>query len=228
MFYPDRVEGGGEIVATPYWIESATAIKRGQFVLITPGVGVADLADQDQDDPILGVAAEDHNGTTAGRQSGNEILIYDDPNIIFEWVGKHLSTTTSGDATSWIDSSLVAGANDLFNGGIIVIVSTNNIAGFNVGDVLRITDYVSAQGDCTVTGAGGTIASGMTGYVFPGPKIVGHYGFDLDSGHDDLDLDTSGGESIIIREVKEDMINKRMRIFVKLRLHQMGNDAATK
>lgn len=226
MFVPSYRLGGGEMVAKPRYIVAATAITKGQMVLLTTGIGVADLADQDQDDPIYGVSAEAHDGSTAGRQSGTEILIYDDPNIIFEWIGDHLSTTTSGDGTSWIDSSLALGANDLLNGGFIKIVDANSVAGFSAGDILEITDYVTSGGDVTVTGAGGTIASGMTGYVYPGKQIEGHFGLSLDSGHDDLDLDTSSGQSIQIYEVKRDTANARGRIFVKLRIHGFGSATA--
>jgi hypothetical protein len=170
---------------------------------------------------------EAHDGSTAGRQSGTEILVYSDPMIVFKHIPKTLSTTTGGDATSWIDSSLTA-ANDIFNGGKIVIVSTNSIAGFDVGDVLTITDFANSGGDATVSGAGGTIAASMTGYIYPGYASIGSYGFSLDGDGTAMDLDTAGGESLIIEDVKWDNQLKEATVFVRLRLHQLGNDAAAK
>ncbi len=226
-FYPSHRLGGGAVEATARYIASGTAIEKGEIVQY--GVtGVAALSEgTDFDDPAFGVSAEAHDGSTAGRQSGTEILVYTDPMIVFKHVPKHLSTTTSGDATSWIDSSL-GGADDVFNGGKIVIVSTNSVSGFDVGDVLDITDYASSTGDCTVSGAGGTIAAGMTGYIFPGYAAITYYGFDLNSDGMQIDFDTSGGESLVIEDVKWDNQLKEATIYCRLRLHQLGNDAAAK
>ena len=224
-FFPAYRKGGGAIEATTRYIAANVAIEKGEIVQY--GVtGIAALTEgTDFDDPAFGVAAEAHNGSTAGRQSGTEILIYDDPMIVFKHIPKTLSTTTGGDATSWIDSSLTA-ANDVFNGGKIVIVSTNSITGFNVGDVLTITDFANSGGDCTVTGAGGTIAAGMTGYIYPGYAAIGVFGFDLNSDGMAIDLDTAGGESLIIEDVKWDAQLKEATVFCRLRLHQLGNGPA--
>ena len=55
----------------------------GEIVLFTPGTGIASVAGTDFDDPAIGVAAEAHNGTTAGRQSGTEIKVFDSPTAVF-------------------------------------------------------------------------------------------------------------------------------------------------
>lgn len=165
---------------------------------------------------------EAHDGSTSGRQSGTEILVYTDPDIVYKIVPKTLSTATSGDATSWIDSSLTA-ADDVFNGGHIVIVSTNSTAGFSVGDILNITDFANAGGDCTVTGAGGTIAAGMTGYIYPGTRSVTCHAFDLDSDGTNIDLDTAGGEALEFVNTSWDASKKEGTIYCKIRLHQHGN-----
>jgi hypothetical protein len=224
-FTPLYREGGGPIVPRTFYIATSTAIEKGEIVLFTPGVGVAAVVGTDFDDPALGVAAEDHDGSTAGRQSGNEILVYCDPDIVYGVVPATESTTTGGDATSWIDSSLTA-ANDIFNGGKIVITYTNSISGFNVGDVLDITDFANAGGDCTVTGAGGSIAAGMKGYIYPGKRAAGCYAFDLDSDGTNIDMDTAGGESLLIVDTYWDAQKKETTVFCKLRLHQFGTHVA--
>jgi hypothetical protein len=226
IFTPVKRIGGGPITPKPYYIASAEAIVKGMPV--TYGVaGIADYDATDADDPIRGIAAEDHDGSTAGRQSGYEILIYDDPDIIFACIPHTLSTTTGGDATSWIDSSLTA-ANDVFNGGKIVIVSTNSIAGFNVGDVLDITDFANSGGDATVTGAGGTIAAGMTGYIYPGYGAINCHAFDaIATTFNNLDMDTAGGETFNIDDVIWDAAKKKAMVLFTIRLHERGNDGAT-
>jgi hypothetical protein len=226
-FTPAYREGGGPITAHEYYIPTATAVVKGQAVGFTPGTGIVVYNSTDADDAILGVAAEAHDGSTAGRQSGTTLLVYDEPDIIFKCIPKTLSTTTSGDATSWIDSTLTA-ANDIFNGGKIVIVSTNSIAGFSVGDVLDITDFANSGGDYTVTGAGGTIAAGMTGYIYPGKLAVLSHAFDtVATTYDNLDMDTAGGETFVIKDVTWDNAKKEATIFFKIRLHHLGNDGLT-
>jgi hypothetical protein len=41
----------------------------------TAGTGIAAIGDSDQDDPVLGVATEPHDGATTGRQTGTEIKV---------------------------------------------------------------------------------------------------------------------------------------------------------
>jgi hypothetical protein len=224
-FYPAYVKGGGAIEATARYIATNVAIEKGEIVQY--GVtGITALTEgTDFDDPAFGVSAENHDGSTPGRQSGTEILVYDNPMIVFQHVPSTESTTTGGDATSWIDSSLTA-ADDVFNGGHIVITDTNNVAGFSVGDVLTITDFANSGGDCTVSGAGGTIAAGMKGYIYPGYAAIGSYAFDLNSDGMAIDMDTAGGQSLIIEDVKWDAQLKKATVYCRLRLHQLGNGPA--
>ena len=223
MFLPSKRYNRGPVFPRAYYIASNTAIEKGEIVQFTPGTGIAALTEgTDFDDPAFGVAAEAHDGSTAGRQSGNEILVYSDPDIIYEVIPATESTTTGGDATSWVDSSLTA-ADDTFNGGKIVITDTNSVSGFNVGDVLDITDFANSGGDCTVSGAGGTIAAGMKGYIYPGKRSIGCYAFDLNSDGTNIDLDTAGGESLIIVDTDWDAQRKKTVVYCKLRLHQFGD-----
>jgi hypothetical protein len=221
-FKPVKRIGGGPITPKPYLIPTNGAVVEGS--LVTYGVtGIVAYDGTDADDPIRGIAAESHDGSTAGRQSGTEILIYDDPDIIFACIPATLSTVTSGDATSWIDSSLTA-ANDIFNGGHIVIVSTGGVAGFAVGDVLTITDFANAGGDCTVTGSGGTITAGMTGYIYPGKSAINCHAFDtIGTTFNNLDMDTAGGETLNIDDVIWDAAKKRAEVLLVIRLHERGN-----
>lgn len=216
MFTPAYRQGGGAIEAHPHYIATATAIKKGTFVKFTIGTGIEQSTGTDFDDPCIGVAAEDHDAN-----SGTSILVYDDPNIIFQCIPATESTATGGDATSWVDSSLTA-ADDVFIGGKIVITDTNDVAGFKVGDVLEITDFANTGGDCTVTGAGGTIAAGMKGYIFPGWGSETCHTFDTNATFDNLDMDTAGGETLNIVGTQWDPAAKKMTVFVKVRLHQLA------
>ena len=223
MFDVAYRENRGPIYPREFYIATGTAIEKGEIVIFTAGVGIGAVGTPaDFDEPALGIAAENHDGATAGRQVGTKILVYCEPDIVLKVIPKTLSTTTSGDATSWIDTSLTA-ANDVFNGGKIVIVSTNSVTGFNVGDVLDITDFANSGGDCTVTGAGGTIAAGMTGYIYPGKLAVNCHGFGLNSDGTNIDLDTAGGESLNIVDTDYDAQLKETTVFSKLRVHQFGN-----
>ena len=220
-FKPAYREGGGAVQAQEFYIPTATAIELGEMVLFTTGTGVAVVSGTDFVAPALGVAAEAH-----AANSGTSIKVYSDPDIVFQVVPRTESTTTGGDATSWIDSSLTA-ANDVFNGGHIVITDTNGVDGFKVGDVLTITDFANSGGDCTVSGAGGTIAAGMKGYIYPGKLAVLSHAFDLNSDGTNIDLDTAGGEALVITDVEWDPAKKEATVFCRLRLHQLVNDGAT-
>jgi len=218
IFTPAYKMGGGPIEPHPYYIPTATAIVKGQVLSFTVGTGIVAYDATDADDPLIGVAAEAH-----AANSGYEILVYDDPNIVFKCIPATESTTTGGDATSWIDSSLTA-ADDVFNGGHIVITGTNSITGFSIGDVLDISDFANSGGDCTVSGAGGTIAAGMTGYIFPGKRAVLSHAFDtIATTYNNFDMDTAGGETFVITDVEWDPAKKKATIFFKIRLHLLGN-----
>ncbi len=227
IFTPAYRLGGGPITPHTYYIPSATAVVKGQVVQFTAGTGIVVYDATDADDAIFGIAAEDHDGSTAGRESGTELLVYTDPDIVYKCVPKTLSTVDSGDATSWVDAEFL-GADDIFNGGKIVIVSTNSISGFNVGDVLDITDFANSGGDFTVTGAGGTIAPGMTGYVYPGKRAVNCHAFDtIATTYNNLNMKTTGGETFNIVDVEWDAVKKEATIYFVIRLHSWVNDGAT-
>jgi hypothetical protein len=222
IFTPAYREGGGPINAHTYYIATGTAVVKGSPVTFTVGTGIAAYDATDADDPIIGIAAEDHDGSTAGRESGTEILIYDDLDLVYKCIPTTESTVDSGDATSWIDAEYTA-ADDVFNGGKIVITETNGIAGFNVGDVLDITDFANSGGDFTVTGAGGTIAAGIKGIVYPGKLAVQSHAFDaIATTFNNFNMKTAGGETFVITDVVWDPAKKKATIFFKIRLHQLS------
>lgn len=55
-FAYDLVTGNTELLK-PFYVVTTTAIEKGEVVKFTPGTGVVAIGDQDQDDPVLGVAA---------------------------------------------------------------------------------------------------------------------------------------------------------------------------
>jgi len=222
IFTPAYRMGGGPIESHPYYIPTATAIVKGQVVCFTPGTGIVAYDATDADDAILGIAAEAHDAN-----SGYVLWVYDAPDIVFKCIPATESTTTGGDATSWIDSTLTA-ADDIFNGGRIVITDTNSVAGFSVGDVLEITDFANSGGDATVSGASGTIAAGMKGYIFPGKLAVNCHAFDaIATTYNNLDMDTAGGETFNIVNVEWDPAKKKSTVYFLIRMHSLGNDGLT-
>jgi hypothetical protein len=200
-----------------YHIPAATAIEEGEVVLFTPGTGIAVVAGTDFDYPAIGVAAEAHDGATAGRQSGTEIKVYDDLGDVFEYVpNQKVITATGGSTTTFVDSNLKPATNDYFNGGYIQIV-TCALDSSLIGKKVKISDY---------TGAGGTlhlaetlsaaIGVGDTAYLCPGKLAVTEFGWDLDSDGTDINWESDGGEAIQLVDADPDTF----RTFWKLRLHQ--------
>jgi hypothetical protein len=205
-------------------IATATAIEKGEIVLFTPGTGIAAVAGTDFDDPAIGVAAEAHDGSTAdGRQTGTEIKVYADPNDVFELRTTFTLTATGGSTTTFVDSTLLPQTNNLWKDGYLEIVSCAADSSLN-GTMHKISSSTGATGTITVPTLPAALAAGDTAYIHPGRYAVGEYGWDLNSDGTDVDITTSGGEALQLWDV--DPANKKS--FWKLRLHQLGNDAAAK
>ena len=205
-------------------IATNTVIEFGEMVKFTPGTGVEAVAGTDFDDPAIGVAMEPHNGTSAGRQSGTKIKVSVSPTAVYKLVPSVAITATGGSTTTFVDSSLLPATNDYFNDGAIKIVSCAADSSLN-GKIVKISDYTGSGGTITLAETlSATIASGDTAYLCPGPYAVTAYGWDLNSDGTDINFESSGGESLQIVDVDPDTFN----IFVKLRLHQFGDDAAAK
>lgn len=179
----------------------------------------------DQDDPYLGISAVSHDGATDdGVQKATTIPIYDDPNDVFALYPTNVITATGGSTTTFVDSNLLPATDDIFNGGYIKIVSCAADSSLN-GRVVKISDYTGSGGTITLAETlPAALASGDTAYLLPGPRAIGQYGWDLISDGDDINFESSGGESLIF--VGSDPLN--FEAHFKLRLHIKGNDAAAK
>lgn len=207
----------------PFYIPSATAIEFGEIVLFTPGTGIATVAGTDFDDPAVGVATEEHDGSTSGRQSGNEIKISCSPTGVYALNSTNLITATGGSTTTFVVSGLLPQTDDLWNGGMLKIVSCAADSSLN-GTLIPITDSTGSTGTLTFATQTAAFASGDTAYLCPGPLAIGEYGWDLTSDGTDVDWDTSGGEALQLVDVAPE----KMTSYWKFRLHQFGNDAAAK
>lgn len=217
--YAYDLSGNAFPVIKEFPIATSTAIVKGSIVVLSGGF--VDNIDADQDDPYLGVAAEAHDGATAGRQSGTVIQVYCSPSAVFKVKNTYKVIADSGNTTTVVDASYGTAANDQFNGGVLKLTAlgTSSTLTLPVGKLAAITDFTTSSGTFTGTFTGGTTA-GDTYLVFP---PVGSYAFDVDAAADDLDFNTTGGESIII--VGNDTVNDY--IFWKFRLHQFGAGVAT-
>jgi hypothetical protein len=205
-------------------IATGTAIEFGEIVKFTPGTGVVAIGDADQDDPYLGVAMEEHDGSTAGRQSGTLIKVSVSPTAVYRLTPRDAITASSGSTTTFVDSSLLPANNDYFNGGKIKLVAVASDSTLN-GKIVSISDYTGSGGTLTLGETlSGAIASGDTAYLCPGPYAITAYGWDLNSDGTDINWESSGGEAIQIVDVDPDTFT----VYVKLRLHQFGDDAAAK
>jgi hypothetical protein len=204
-------------------IAAATAIELGEIVKMTPGTGIEACSGTDFDDPVVGVAAEAHDGSTAGRQSGTKIKVYCSPTAVFKRKPRGAITATGGSTTTFVDSNL-KDLDDLYNGGKLHIVACAADATLN-GKIVDISDYTGTSGTITIGETlAAALASGDTAYLLPGKLAIGEYSFDLDSDGTDIDWETAGGEALQIVDSNPDTFE----LFVMLRLHQFGNDAAAK
>lgn len=203
-------------------IASATAIEQGEVVQKSSGLIIA-TADQDQDDPVFGVSAEGHDGSTSGRNSGTEIKIFDSPDDVFAYTPKAVACTATGGSTTTIEDSSLAGfaANDELNGGYVKIISCAADSSLN-GKVVSISDYVASGGVITLSETlSGAIASGDTFYLCPGKIAIGNHAHDLNSDGTDIDWETSGGEALEIYDVDPETFT----VFFRIRQHQQADEA---
>jgi hypothetical protein len=216
--YAYDLSGNAFPVIKEFPIAAATAVVKGSIVRLSGGF--VDNVDADQDDPYLGVAAEAHDGSTAGRQSGTVIKVYCSPTAVFKVKNKYEVVADSGNATTLVDASYGTAGDDQFNGGVLKLSAkgTGSTLTLPVGKLVAVTDFATTTGTFTGTFTGNTTA-GDTYLVFP---PVGSYCWDVDAAADDFDFNTTGGESLII--VENDMVNDY--IMFKFRLHQFGAGVA--
>jgi hypothetical protein len=215
--YAYDLSGCAYPVIKEFPIATSTNVSAGEMVGLSAGL-VVEL-DADQDDPILGVAAENHDGSSTG-QTGTTIKVYCSPSAVFKTKAPS-AVADSGNATTLVDASYGTAGNDEFNGGLMKLTAkgTGSTLTLPIGTVVAITDFTTSSGTFTGAFTGGTTA-GDTYTLFP---PVGAHSFDLDAAATDMDLNSTGGEAVII--VENDTDNGF--IFVKIRLHEFGAGVAT-
>ncbi len=216
----DLAGGGPAINAVELPIVSTTAILKGALVAFTPGVGVVAATGSDLDDPVIGVAAEDHDGATDdGRQKGTKIRVHVSPTAVFALTPKANITATGGSTTTFAATSVLPATDDYFTGGAIKITACAADPTL-VGRVVRVSGYVGVTKVFTLAETlPATLAAGDTAVIMPGPLAITAFQWDLTTGNRDIDFTSSGGETLQI--VNSDP--ERFKLYVKLRLHQFAN-----
>ena len=222
-FAYDLITGNTELMK-PFYIPTGTAIEKGEVVIFTPGTGVAAVGDSDQDNPVIGVAVEAHDGATAGRQVGLEIKVSCSPTACFKVPCAKVITASGGSVTTFVDSSLKPATDNIFNGGYIQVVAcAADSTGSMAGKMIKVTDHTGSGGTLTFATQPHAFASGDTVRLFPGPLALTTYSHNLTSDGTDIDFEQSAaGEAIQIVEASP--IDKLL--IAKFRLHQYGNGPA--
>ncbi len=164
---------GGHVglTARNYPIATSTAVKAGQVVKLSAGLVVASAAAAAA--PILGIAAENHPGTADAlnaRANGTEILVYDNPELIFECPAPVIAAA-SGSATTIVPASGDVDANsadDSFNNSVLVLISkaADSTNTDKVGKHIVVTDYAKT-GTIITKASGGTPSAGDKYEVYP-------------------------------------------------------------
>jgi hypothetical protein len=205
-------------------IATGTVIELGEVVQIASGKVIAVADPADLDDPVLGVAMEEHTGaadTLNPRSNGLRIKVACSPTAVFKCKPAVVSTADSGNTTTWVDAEITAGADDLYNGGYLKLTEKAAASTLTapVGTIYAITDFDHASD--TLTGAfGGGVTAGDKALIFP---PVGSKGWDLNAGGTNLVFKTNGnatgaGETTQIIDV--DLDNEY--VYFKVRYHQLG------
>jgi len=161
------------LTARSYPIAAATAISAGEVVQLSGGLVVAAAANQTN--PILGIAAENHPGTADAlniRADGTEILVYDNPELIFECPAPTFAASGGSATTVTTTTADVAVTTaDAFNGGYLVSPK---------GSRRQITDYANSTTTNTFTVPSGETAADGDIYALY-PQIGCAAGFRLDA-----------------------------------------------
>ena len=165
---------GGHVglTAREYPIAYNTAIKEGQVVKLSGGLVISAVANETG--AILGIAAEHHPGTADvlnPRANGTVILVYDNPELIFESPAPTFPAS-GGDATTVTaaTSAVACTAADAFNGGYLVSPKGNKRA---------ITDFANASTTNTFTVDSGETAAASDVYtLYPPIGSAGNWRLD--------------------------------------------------
>jgi len=203
---------GGHVgcTARPYPIAYNTAISAGAVVKLSAGLVV--LAAANESGAILGIAAENHPGAADAlnlRANGTEILVYDNPELVFEcpaptFAASGGSATTVTAATSAVASTTA----DIFNGGFLVSPKGNKRA---------ITDFANASSTNTFTVPSGETAAASDVYTCY-PPVGFITGYRLNTTFDGLILSNTGLSNIKV--VGYDFERKMVRLMAVL--HALG------
>lgn len=159
------------LTARPYPIAANTNVAEGQVVKLSGGLVISAIAAETS--PILGIAAEMHTGSADAlnlRNNGKEILVYDNPELIFECPAPSFAAA-SGSATTIVPDSGEVDANaadDSFNGSVLVLAkkaegSTNTD---EIGTEIVVTDYAKT-GTVITKASGGAPSAGDVYEVYP-------------------------------------------------------------
>lgn len=165
---------GGHVglTAREYPIAYNTAIKEGQVVKLSGGLVISAVANETG--AILGIAAEHHPGTADvlnPRADGTVILVYDNPELIFESPAPTFAASGGSATTVTAATSAVACTTaDAFNGGYLVSPKGNKRA---------ITDFANASTTNTFTVDSGETAAASDVYtLYPPIGSAGNWRLD--------------------------------------------------
>lgn len=181
---------GGHVLCTarPYPIAASTAIKEGAVVQLSGGLVIAAVASQTG--AILGIAAENHAGSADAldqRANGKEIMVYDNPELVFECKAPTFTASGGSATTVTAASSQVAMSTaDAFNGGFLVSPK---------GSRRAITDYAQATSTSTFTVESGETAAANDVYTLY-PQVGCSAGWTLSADRDGLVLTTAGATKL--------------------------------
>ena len=185
------------LTARNYPIAAGTAISAGQVVKLS-GAAVAAAAAAETG-AILGIAGENHPGAADvlnPRANGDRILVYDNPELIFECPVPEI-TAASGSATTLVPASggvAAAIADDAFNGGVLVLKTKAAGSGNTdpLGKRITVSDYAKS-GTVFTKPSGGTPSAGDVYELYP---PVGSAVGSLDSGRSRLIVSAAGATAI--------------------------------
>ena len=164
---------GGHVglTARSYPIAANTDIEAGQVVKLSGGLVVSAIAAETG--ALLGIAAENHSGVADAlnaRNNGIEILVYDNPELIFECPAPKFAAA-SGSATTIVPTSGAVDANaadDSFNG-CVAVLSKKAASSTNTdpeGKRITVTDYTKS-GTVMTKASGGIPSAGDIYELYP-------------------------------------------------------------
>ena len=185
------------LTARSYPIAADTAVEAGQLVKLT-GARVA-LSAANETGQILGVAAENHPGVADAlnaRANGTEILVYDNPGLIFECSVPRIEAASGTETTVTAKAGEVAAtiADGAFTNAVLRL-RERAAASANPdspGTLYRVTGYTKTGTVLTHAG-GGAASAGDVYELYPpiGSAICG-----LDDARKKLLVSATGATSL--------------------------------